>query len=195
MAGAITVARGSRPNPLLGRGQSRHGAGHAGREVPRHAPVGRLAVGIEVHVARGARGRGLAVVERVHLPVAEPDHHESAAAEVAGLGMHHGEREANGHGRIDRVSPLAQDVPAHLARDAAARDHHRVGPLGHPGAPGERPIGRGARGRLRGAGRGGGAAGGRGQRECNKERMQAHTNLDHGKGTAAGRLPPATHGL
>ena len=94
--------------------------------MARQAPVGRLAAGVEVHVARGARRRGLAVVERVYRPVPEADHHEATAAEVAGLGMHHCEREAHGDRRVHRVSSLVQDVQAHVARQ---RVNDRVHPV------------------------------------------------------------------
>ena len=122
-------------------GQSRHGAGHAGGERAGEAPIGRLTLGIEVHVAAGARGSRFAVVECLHGPIPRPDHHESAAAKVARLRVNHGEREPHRHGGVHRVSPCPEDLPANLAGERASRDHHRRPALGHPGLPGKAPRG------------------------------------------------------
>ena len=153
MAGSITAANGSRPIPAMRLGQPGHGSGHAGGEMAGDAPIGRLAARVEIHVARGPGRRGLPVVERLHRAVAEADDHEAAAAEVARLGVHHRQGEANSDRGIHRVAALLQDVPADLARDAGCPT---------PPSPG-RPR-RPARVRLnaqpaRDAGRGAGAGG------------------------------------
>jgi hypothetical protein len=74
--------------------------------------------------------RGLAVVDRRLASVREPDHHEAAAAEVSRFRQRHGQREADGHRRVDGVAALLQDRQPRLARvplgggdDAVPRTH------------------------------------------------------------------------
>ena len=96
---------------------------------------------IQVHVPGGPLGGGLAIVDRPHPPVGEPDDHEAAAADIAGLGVDHRQRESHGDGGVHRVSAPLQHVDAHLTRDWAAGDHHRLR-AGHGTNLGEeRPLG------------------------------------------------------
>ena len=158
IAGVDHLRERQPPKPRVRLDQARDRARHAGGEVAGDAPLGGLAPRIEIHVAGRAAGRRLPVVERCDLAVAGADHHEAAAAEVAGLGVHHRQRESHRDGGVHRVAALAQDVPADLARDRAARHHHRLSRRRHPGLPsyvqpGAIPAtGRGARRRAGGSG-------------------------------------------
>ena len=84
-----------------------------------------LARRVEVHVAEGRRARHLAIVDRDRLAARRVvHHHEAAAAEVAGLRQRDGEREGDGHGRIDRVAAvLSTSTPIRVASASCARDH------------------------------------------------------------------------
>jgi len=53
-------------------------------------------------------------------------HDKAAAADVAGVGEHHFEREPDRDGRIDGVAPLLQDLDTGLRRQWLGRDHHGV---------------------------------------------------------------------
>ncbi len=95
--------------------KSRDRARHAGRERAHPAALSNgVALLIEEHVARRPGRRHFAEVDRGGPPIGEPDHHEPAAAEIAGLGMRHRQCEANGNRAVDRVSARAQ----HLDPDA-----------------------------------------------------------------------------
>ena len=71
-----------------------------------------VAVGVEVHVAGGAAGGLLAVVEEVGFAGFIPDEHKSASAEVAGQGVDDGEGKTDGHGGVDGVAALLEDGEA-----------------------------------------------------------------------------------
>ena len=91
--------------------QARHGAGHADaeRRIARFVGVG-LAVGAEIHVARGSCRRGLAIVDRdVFVALGGMDHHEAAAADIAGARIGHGQRKAGRDRGVDRVAALPQE--------------------------------------------------------------------------------------
>ena len=128
--------------------QARRRSGHARREMSRHAQLGGLAVGVEVHVARRAARRGLPVVERAHLAVGGADHHEPAAPDVARLGVHHREREAHRDRRIHRVAAGAEHVAPDRAGERMTRHHHRRRRLGDPRLARQLPVPRDSRGRL-----------------------------------------------
>ena len=59
---------------------------------------------VEEHVGRGRERRGLAEIDESPAAVGELHGHESAAAEVAGRRIHHGQRVAHGDRRIDRIA-------------------------------------------------------------------------------------------
>jgi len=51
--------------------------------------------------------RGLAIVDRdILVAVGQMNHHEAAAAEIAGARIGHRHRETGGDGRVDRVAAL-----------------------------------------------------------------------------------------
>ena len=76
---------------------------------------------------RAAAGRRLAIVDGdVLVAVGEMHHHEAAAADVAGLGQGHREREADRDGRVDRVAAAREHVEADLGRPPLLAHHHAV---------------------------------------------------------------------
>ena len=54
------------------------------------------------------------------------DHHETAAADVAGARIGHGQRKAGGDRGIDRIAALSQNIGADLRRELFLRHHHAV---------------------------------------------------------------------
>ena len=92
------------------------------------ALVGRIAAGVEKHVVRRRRGRGLAIVERGDLATSCAMHDKPAAPDIAGIGQHHLEREAHGDGGVDGVAALLEDFDAGLRGERVRGDHHRVAP-------------------------------------------------------------------
>ena len=170
--------------------QAGHRAGHACRQMSGDASLGRLAVFIEVHVAAGARGGGLAVVESLDRAVAESDDHEPAAAEVAGLRMNDGQGKADRDGRVHRVAPPAQDSrPTSLAMPLPDTTMAWAA-VGDASPAGEPPVRRDAGGGVRRGGAGWMAARGaeeQGDRES--QAVPAHAHLGGGgkrRGVAPG---------
>ena len=130
--------------------QSGDRAGHADAErgIARFVRIG-FAVRAEIHVARGSRRRGLAIVDRdVFISLGGMNHHETAAADISGARIGHGQRKAGRDRGIDRIAALPQDVGAELRGDLLLRHHHAVfgGNRAHGGEVGRR-IERGAPGR------------------------------------------------
>ncbi len=86
---------------------SRHADGKPG--IARLRRIG-LAFGVEEHGRRGGRRRGLAIVDggvaaiQVSIGFGEMDHHEAAAADIAGARIGHRQREADRDRGIDRVA-------------------------------------------------------------------------------------------
>ena len=82
---------------------------------------------VEEHLARGSRRRGLAIVDRRHaVGPCEPDQHEAAAAEVAGLRQRDRKRETHRHRRIHGISALPQYLDANARRMGLFARHHAV---------------------------------------------------------------------
>ena len=107
--------------------QSRDAAGHARRKMRlRRQPRHDVAALIEIHVALCARRRALAVVVRHDAAIAQPDHHQSAAADVTRGRIRHRQRETGGNRRIDRVATRTHDVRTHRRRNRGARSDHTV---------------------------------------------------------------------
>ena len=83
---------------------------HARRpRADRAGVLDHVAGGVEVHVDAGRRWRGFPIVEEVGL-VLEVHGRESAAAEVAGLGVGDRERKCGRDGGIDRIAALGEDL-------------------------------------------------------------------------------------
>ena len=57
---------------------------------------------------------------------AEMDHHEAAAADIAGARIGHRQRKAGGDRGIHRIAALPQDIGADLRRELFLRHHHAV---------------------------------------------------------------------
>ena len=113
---------------LVRERKPRDRAGHADaeRRVARLARIG-LALLVEEHVARHRGRRGLAVVDRDRLVAAREMHqHEAAAADIAGLRMRDGEREADRDRGVDRVAACLQDLDADARGVLLLRRHHAV---------------------------------------------------------------------
>ena len=53
-------------------------------------------------------------------------HHEAAAADVAGVGQHHRQREAHRHGGVNGIAPCLQDVDPHLAGQRLFTGYHAL---------------------------------------------------------------------
>ena len=54
------------------------------------------------------------------------DHHETAAADVAGARIGHGQGKAGGDRGIDRIAALSQNIGADPRRELFLRHHHAV---------------------------------------------------------------------
>ena len=196
MAGAMTESNGSRPNRWCAAVSPATAPGTPGGQGPRDAALGWLAVRIEVHVTRRAARGGLAVVERMHLALGGADDHEPAAADVAGFGVDHRERQPDRHCRVHRVAASAQDVPPDLARQRMTGDHHRGPALSDPRLGGEGPVRGDPRRRRRCIARVAGAAEGETESEQQRQRAAgAHADLVGGKEREQGVAPNVRRGL
>ena len=95
--------------------KARNRAGHAARAPTdgRRTRAGdEFAVGVEIHVARRTRGRGLAVVDDHVAAIGEVDEHETAAADIAGERINDAEGEAGGDGGVHGIAALAEHLHA-----------------------------------------------------------------------------------
>ena len=54
------------------------------------------------------------------------DHHEAAAADIAGARIGHRKGKAGGDGSIDRIAALPEDIGADLRGELFLRHHHPV---------------------------------------------------------------------
>ena len=106
--------------------ESAHGAGNAGGFPAVQAFAGGLSGSIQIHVARGFLGSALAKIDEGGTAVGETDQHESAAAQVSGVGMRHGERESDGDRGVHGIAAVLQDLDAHVGRQRLLRAHHGV---------------------------------------------------------------------
>ena len=108
--------------------QARHRAGHADAErgIARFGII-RLAIGAEEDIARHRGRTGLAIVDRdVLAALGGMDHHETAAADIAGARIGDRQRKAGCDRGIHRIAAPAQDVGADLRGDLLLRHHHAV---------------------------------------------------------------------
>ena len=130
MAGAIRSASENLPEPYFCMRQRKPGdrAGHADGKpgVARLCRIG-IALRVEEHGRRGGRRRGLAIVDGdVAVAVGEMDHHEAAAADIAGARIGDRERKADRHRGIDRVAAAVEDLDADAGGALLLRHHHAV---------------------------------------------------------------------
>ena len=130
IAGAITFSSGIEPYRASAVVSPATDPGTPDARCPIWLFVGDVPGRVEVHVARRRERRDLAIVERERSAVAQPNEHVAAAAEIAGLGVRHRERESRGDGRVDRVAALAQDRESGVAREGAVarRPSHAAPP-------------------------------------------------------------------
>ncbi len=84
---------------------------------------------VEIHVGRSFGGSFLAVVEKMDLAVRPAEEQESAAADVAGLGIDDRQGEADRDRRVDCVAALLHDGDAHLGSLRMHRRNHGFGSM------------------------------------------------------------------
>ena len=78
-------------------------------------------------VWRRGRRRGFAIVDRgIFARLAEVDHHEAAAADIAGARISHRQRKADRNRRVDRVAAAIQNFNADTRGALLLRHHHAV---------------------------------------------------------------------
>ena len=118
MAGAVFRFRERQP-----RDCSRHADGKRGV-----ARLLRIGVALRIEERRGVdrRRRGLAIVDHRVVAAGAVDHHESAAADIAGTRIGHRHGEADRDRRIDRVAALLENLDADPRRQRLLRHHHAV---------------------------------------------------------------------
>ena len=89
-----------------------------------------MLIGVTVCIEKGfvgdQRRRGFAIVDRGIVAGRLVDQHETAAAEIAGARIGHGERKACGNRGIHRIAALPQNVGADARRGRFLRHHHAV---------------------------------------------------------------------
>ena len=107
-------------------------AGHAHGAIADQAhALDHLALIVEIHGFCRRERRPFAVIEEIGLAV-HVERHETAAADIAGLGIGDGERERDRRGRVDSVAAFLEDllgrVGAELVRDRDGRcsEHGRL---------------------------------------------------------------------
>lgn len=120
---------------LVGRPQSRHGAGNTRGSRPDHAGIlDDRALVVQVHIPASAGRCCFAVVEERRLAV-QVDHHEATAAEIAGLRVGDRKHEGSRDGRIDGVATTLDDVHRGVRSVLVGRRHGRAR-VGRRGAAG-----------------------------------------------------------
>jgi hypothetical protein len=87
----------SKPRTLPGTPEERH---------PSILSTRRIALGVEVHVARRFFRRPLTEIDERRPAVGEANQHVTAAADVSGERMRHRHRETDCDRRVDRVAAL-----------------------------------------------------------------------------------------
>ena len=141
-------APGKRSETAPGQMESGHGPRNSRSQVPDGGQLrNHLSRSVQIHVAAGASGGHLAIVH-ADLPagLGIVIEEETPAPQVAGDGVHHGEREAHGNGGVDGVPALSHDVDPGLAGQRVGADHHPPGSDGgarsrHLGTAGEETRG------------------------------------------------------
>ncbi len=123
------VGPGQLTEALMGIPQPAHAAGDSCRQHTHHRTIGRLAVGIQVHVSRGGPGCLLPEVQARHGAVGLAQDHEPAPADVAGPWVGHRQGEGGGHGGVDGVAAVPQNFNANIrGMTVSAHDHALGGP-------------------------------------------------------------------
>ena len=130
IAGLSNSASVNLPEPYFSSASAnpatRAGNADAERGIARLGVVG-LAVRPREICRRGRGRRRLAIIDRdVLVAFGRMDHHEAAAADIAGARIGHGHGKAGRDRRIDRIAAAPQDVGADPRRDFLLRHHHAV---------------------------------------------------------------------
>jgi hypothetical protein len=88
-----------------------------------------VAIAVEKHIANGAHGRCLAIVDRNRLVRAGIVHqHETTAAEVTRARQRHGQGETDRYRGVDSVATVGEHLCADFSCVCVLRRHHAVGP-------------------------------------------------------------------
>ena len=95
-----------------------------------------IGVLVQEHVAMGLEGGFLAVVVGDEFAVGQPDHHESAPAEVPGGGVRHRQREAHGDRGVDGIAALAHYADSDLGRKRRTGSNRALRAAGFLGSMG-----------------------------------------------------------
>jgi hypothetical protein len=126
MAGARLSAHDFLAVLLDGHLKTAYGAGHSRRSPAFDAVLGQLALGIEIHVARGLGRRHFTEIDEGRPAIGEPDQHEAAAAKIARKRVCRCHREAHRDRSIDGVAAFLQDGDADVDSLRLHRDGHAV---------------------------------------------------------------------
>ena len=97
----------------------------ASARVARFLRIG-VALGVEKRFGVDRCRRGLAIIDGDILAVGAVDHHEAAAADIAGPRISHGQSEGRGDRGVDGIAAPLQNVGADPRRDRLLRHHHAV---------------------------------------------------------------------
>src|SRR5205807_5449858 len=92
-------------------------SGNAGGAITNKRPslaFNQLALRVEVDIARCGGRRHFAVINCRRLSSPEPNHHESAAAQITRGRMRHSQSKRNGYGGIDCVAATLHNVNSYL---------------------------------------------------------------------------------
>ena len=82
---------------------------------------------IPIDVHSGRCRSFFAVIEEMKLAIGHADEHESAAADIARLGMNDGEGESGSDRGIDGVPTLTHNFDSDIGCQRVDADHHRLG--------------------------------------------------------------------
>jgi hypothetical protein len=124
------IAPGQAAKALMQGVQPGGGAGSSGRQGAfARGVVIRTALAVQVHVPSGGRRCRLPEVEAGEL-LSHLDHGKATAAQVAGIRLHHGQRQSGRHRRVDGVAARAQDLDSSLGCRTLTRGHGATSTLG-----------------------------------------------------------------
>ena len=116
------------PVELMGLPKARHRARHTdGQRAVVMFRSGVLTRFVEPHLGVSGQRSLLPEIESGRGPVGETDHHESAAADVPGRGVRHGQRKTRGDGGVHGVAARRQDLSPSVAGVHGARHDHSIG--------------------------------------------------------------------
>src|SRR5579862_2787347 len=148
------VSETDRAEGLESERKSRDSAGNGGRSISDERGLRiNSSAGFHIHIARGFRGRHLAIVNESRAAISEPDKHKAAASNITRLGIHDGESESDSNSCINGVASPLHDFGTYFRSELFVADHHRFRTTHGLGRPVKMPgIGRRWRLRILGCG-------------------------------------------